>query len=67
MVMSENKSIFLEYGVSEDTVTHVQSFLPFEVKQLDVGFKYLGYFLNPNNYLKEDWMWLIKKVEKKIG
>ena len=40
---------------------------PFEVKYLDVGFKYLGYFLKPNNYIKEVWFWLVKKVEKRIG
>ena len=34
---------------------------------MDVGFKYLGYYLKPNNYLKEDCYWLVKKVEKIIG
>ena len=29
--------------------------------------KYLGFYLKPNNYQKEDWIWLLKKVEKRLG
>jgi hypothetical protein len=28
--------------------------------------KYLGFFLKPNNYRVNDWMWLLKKIEKRI-
>ena len=33
---------------------------------IEIGFKYLGYFFNSNNYLKEDWMWFLKKVENNM-
>ena len=28
--------------------------------------KYLGYYLKPNDYIKFDWLWLIKTVKKII-
>lgn len=40
---------------------------PFEVLALDMGLKYLGYYLKPNNYLLEGWTWILKKVENIIG
>lgn len=67
MAISENKSSFLEYGLDDGTLVQLKSLFPFEVKSLDVGFKYLGIFLKPNSYLKEDWFWLDKNVEKRIG
>ena len=55
MSISDIKSSFLEFGIDEGALLQLKSFLPFEVKSLDVGFKYLGYYLMKNNYLKEDW------------
>jgi hypothetical protein len=37
------------------------------VIDLELGFKYLGFLLKPNFYVAYDWIWLIQKVEKKIG
>jgi len=37
---------------------------PFEKQELEKGLKYLGFHLKPNNYRKEDWKWLISKLEK---
>lgn len=28
--------------------------------------KYLGFFLRPKNYRVNDWLWLLKKIEKRI-
>jgi hypothetical protein len=28
--------------------------------------KYLGFNLKPNDYKKEDWLWLLKKLEKRL-
>ena len=67
MDISENESSFFSYGLEENLLVHVRSLFPFEIKQLDDGFKYLGYYLKSNNYLKEDWRWLVRKVEKKIN
>jgi len=32
----------------------------------DSGFKYHGFHLKDNLYLKADWWWLIAKIEKQI-
>eukprot|EP00253_Pinus_taeda_P030815 PITA_30815 len=34
---------------------------------MDVSFKYLGFWLKPNAYRKEDWNWLIAKIESRIA
>ena len=34
---------------------------------MEIGFKYLGFFLKPNNYRVKDWFWHIKKIEKRIS
>jgi hypothetical protein len=39
---------------------------PFEEKTIDEGLKYLGFNLKPNDYRKEDWTWLLKKLEKRL-
>lgn len=67
MAISESKSYFMENRFDEDTFLEVKSLFPFEVKSIDDGLKYLGYFLKPNNFLKEDWIWLVEKVEKRSG
>ena len=41
--------------------------MPFIFEDLDYGFKYLGYYLQPNFYRVSNWFWLIKKVEAKFG
>ena len=33
---------------------------------MDLGLKYLGFRLNPNSYIKGDWMWLLAKIKKRI-
>jgi hypothetical protein len=45
----------------------LKGLLPFEVKPIDEGFKYLGCFLKPNCYSRMDWIWLVKKFEKRIA
>jgi hypothetical protein len=67
MAFSAHKSQFLEAGWSREELLLLKEILPFEVKPLDDGFKYLGFFLKPNCYLINDWRWLLKKVEKKIS
>lgn len=40
--------------------------LPFEERKLEDNFKYLGFFLKPNSYKKQDWLWLVAKIESRI-
>ena len=53
--------------MEEDILTRIKSFFPFQVQHIDIGFNYLGYYLKPNNYKKEDWWWFQRKVEKRTS
>ena len=50
MEVSSNKSIFLKNVPSKDTFAQIGALFPYKVEKVEVGFKYLGYFLKPNNY-----------------
>lgn len=39
----------------------------FPLQPLDTPFKYLGFWLKPVAYKKEDWNWLIAKIESRIN
>jgi hypothetical protein len=67
MAFSPQKSSFLEAGWKAEDLALLKELFPFEVKPVDVGFKYLGCFLKPNCYTKADWIWLEKKIEKRIS
>ena len=59
MVISDTKSPFLEHGIDERTMEKIELLLPYRVYPLVYGTKYLGYFINPNNYLAIDWQCVI--------
>lgn len=40
----------------------MKDLLPFKLVKLDDGFLYLGFFIKPNSYGWDDWLWMIKKV-----
>jgi len=67
MSFNPQKSTFLEEGWNEEEIAMLKEFMPFEVKLVDNGFKYLVCFLKPNCYTKADWTWLEKKIEKRIS
>jgi hypothetical protein len=67
MAFSPQKSMFLEVGWSTEDIALLKEFLPYDVKSVDEGFKYLGCFLKPNCYNKVDWYWLVRKFEKRIA
>jgi hypothetical protein len=37
------------------------------IVHLECGLKYLGFFLKPNDYKVSDWIWLLQKIEKRVG
>jgi hypothetical protein len=67
MAFNSHKSQFLEAGWSGEELSQLKEILPYEVKSLEEGFKYLGLFLKPNCYSVNDWRWLLIKVEKRIS
>lgn len=67
MLIIDRKSSLLEYGMPKEVVSHISHILPYEITSLDCGTKYLGYFLNPNNYLVSDWFRLLKIFDSRIN
>lgn len=45
----------------------ITSILPFDAYNMENPFKYLGFWLKPNAYKKQDWNWLVAKIESKIS
>ena len=54
MDFSHNKSMFLEVGLDGEVLSQIKLLLPFNIQPLESGFKYLVFFLKPNDYHKED-------------
>jgi len=66
MLINVDKSSMITNLVSEADLMYLAGKLPFHIEPMDGGLKYLGFHLKPNSYRKEDWMWLIGKLEKRI-
>jgi len=65
MKINERKSSISVLNLDEVKIRHYQTMFPFKMIELDIGLKYLGFQLKPNYYKKEDWLWLITKLEKR--
>jgi len=66
MEVNFRKSTISTNLMSEGEIDRIKAYFPFETKSIDDGLKYLGFHLKPNNYKKEDWSWLLDKLEKKL-
>jgi len=55
------------WGISEQEKNYITPIFPYQLVDIDVWLKYLGFHLTPNLYKKCDWQWLIAKVEKKLN
>ena len=53
--------------MDEGIVRRFLTLFPFLFTPLDDGLKYLGFRLKPNCYKKEDWNWLVAKLEKRVN
>eukprot|EP00253_Pinus_taeda_P027771 PITA_27771 len=67
MQINLRKSHFILEGFSGNECSQITAILPFESYTMDSPFKYLGFWLKPNSYKKQDWNWLVAKIEAKIG
>jgi len=62
-----SKSTVLQEGISEEDLRPFKSLFPFNLEDLDIGFKYLGYYIKTGMYRVCDWCWILKEMEKKIN
>jgi hypothetical protein len=58
----EKSNLLLNHCSEVEEATFTNLFLA-RRRQLNEGIKYLGFNLKPDCYKKEDWAWLIRKVE----
>jgi hypothetical protein len=54
-------------GLTESELVPFRSLLDFPFLAMHLGFKYLGFYLKNGPQRVADWLWLIRKIEKKIG
>eukprot|EP00253_Pinus_taeda_P029650 PITA_29650 len=67
MQINHRKSQLIMTGLVVQERGRLHSVLPFQPSMLELPFKYLGFWLKPNDYKKEDWNWLIAKIESRIS
>jgi hypothetical protein len=67
MKINMEKSCLLLNHCENEEEAYIAITFPAPRKLFSEGLKYLGFNLNPENYRKEDWGWLIRKVEAHIA
>ena len=67
MVIKIEESNLVYYEFSADMIQSAKDIAPFPDIPAKYGFKYLGFFLKPNSYSFQDWVWLYKKIENLIS
>jgi hypothetical protein len=67
MQINEGKSTLTTNLLSEEEGQALSLHFPFEENKLYDGLKFLGFLLKPNDYKKEDWKWILKKMDKRLN
>jgi len=65
--INSRKSQLILEGFNRQEEILISSHLPFEICNMEWSFKYLGFWLKPSSYRKQDWNWLVEKIEQKIS
>ena len=66
MSINIEKYGFLYNDLGEGVLNRIRHIMPYTVDPIQVGFKYLGYYIKPLGYEVKDWLWFLKKFEKRI-
>ena len=64
MEINAGKSSLSTHLLSAEELRIISGSFPYRLEDLDGGLKYLGFCLKPNDYQKQDWKWLLDKMEK---
>jgi hypothetical protein len=67
MNVNLGKSTISCYRIDEEDRDYFLNLFPYKRVDMDEELKFLGFYLKPNCYLKQDWNWLLVKVEKSIS
>jgi len=60
------KLTFLFNNIESQRRSLYEDLFGMSLSHIDIGLKYLGSQLKPNDYRTADWRWLIQKMEKKL-
>lgn len=66
MVVNKDKSSIVMAHMNPMDFQLLLNYFSFSINHLDVGLKYLGFHIKPNDYLIKYWDWLIEKIERPI-
>ena len=64
MMINLQKSTLSYFCLDDSDLRYIFGFFPIQAMEISKGIKYLGFILNPNDYRKTYWKWLIGKLEK---
>ena len=67
MQINSKKSTLTTFKLEDDVTRVLLELFPFPHYTLDEGLKYLGFRLKPNYNKKEDWYWLLEKLEHRVN
>eukprot|EP00253_Pinus_taeda_P017324 PITA_17324 len=67
MQLNYGKSQVCVAGYNRRECNSMTNLFPFHLQPLASPFKYLGFWLKLDTYKKEDWSWLIAKIEARIS
>ena len=65
--ISSNKSLILKNEIYDKVENRLSLIILYKFESLENGFKYLGYFLSPNEYHVPKRLWLLNRIESRIG
>lgn len=65
-VINDEKLTISWVNLEEYELRSLGDLFNFHCQGLDDGVRYLGFFLKPNDYRKNDWFWILAKIEKKL-
>jgi hypothetical protein len=67
MEVNCQKSSFLYNNLESYRLSIFEDLFGIPLFPLENGLRYLGFNLKPNDYRVVDWIWLVQKLEKKLG
>lgn len=67
MEVNCQKSCFLFNDMEAKKIERLEDIFEIPLVHLHCRLQYLGFNLKPNDYKVSDWLWLLQKIEKRVG
>lgn len=66
MMINFQKSMVSFFCLIDSDLRYMMGLFPIQAVEIYEGITYLGFYLKPNGYQKDDWKWLVGKLEKRL-